>query len=402
MADKILARLTDQGHDCVQWLVENGSTDLKQEEGNLEDLANSAQNKPVTLLLPASTVLLLAIDLPVKSTKQINQALPFALDDLLADDVENYHLAWYREPKGKVYVAAISHETLQNYLLRFQEHAIALVGAYPETLCLPFEDNCCSILIDKDKQNAILRTGQWLGGGIDAEDLYVYMTKLLAENPQLTALQIWSNDATPQDLSNLPTDIAQHQFESTLQLLQPSADQLREEFNLLTGPYSRNSADDWQWRKWLPALGIFLLAITIQTGVLSKNYWAQESELAALEAQTLALFKQSFPEVKRIVNIKVQAEQQLADLKKQGAGNGSRFMRLLYASGMAINANPSFQLRQLDFVNNLLQLQLNVPDISQLEQFKQQLETNDGMSVKILSAESTQNSVEAHLEISQK
>jgi len=53
-------------------------------------------------------------------------------------------------------------------------------------------------------------------------------------------------------------------------------------------------------------------------------------------------------------------------------------------------------------VNEMLQLQLTAPSISQIEQFKLQLESGNALSVKILSAESGQNAVEVHLEIREK
>jgi type II secretory pathway component PulL len=77
-------------------------------------------------------------------------------------------------------------------------------------------------------------------------------------------------------------------------------------------------------------------------------------------------------------------------------------MRLLYQSGEILGANPGFQLRQLDFVNDVLQVQLNAPDISRVEQFKQQLEGSAAVSVKVQSAEAGQNAVVAHLEIREK
>lgn len=400
MADRILARLVDQSGDCVQWLHLGTANGSEPEQGTLQDLATSAINTPVTLLLPAADVLLLAVDLPVKSASQIQKALPFALEDLFADDVETYHLTWHHPPKDKVYVAAISHELMKAQLVRFDEAGIKLAAIYPETLCLPYQDNSCSILIDKGC--AILRAGTWLGGGLDVDDLPVWVGRLATEFPHIDSLQVWGDKAMMQLLNELPIEVVHNPPSSPLLILQSAAVSLNEEFNLLSGSYRRNNADEWQWQKWLPALGIFLFAALLQTGSLLNGYWTQKAELAALETQSLAFFKQTFPGVNRIVNIKVQAEQQLAELAKQGGGTGSRFMRLLYGSGMALNANPGFQLQQLDFVNDQLQLQLSVPDISQLEGFKQQLQAACTCSVKILSAETSQNAVEAHLEITEK
>jgi general secretion pathway protein L len=400
MADQILTRFINQENDAVEWLPINDSIPSEPVQGTLKDLAIFAKNKQVILLLPASDVLFLGVNLPIKSASQINKALPFALEDLLADEIETYHLVWYRQPKDMLYVAVISHDKFQAYLLGFQELGIELTGVYSETLCLPFDDQTCSILIDQ--QNAILRTGQWLGGGIDVEVLSVWIDKLIAENPELQSLQIWQTSKTKPLLNELTINKTHHEIDSPLLLFQMAAAKLGEGFNLLSGSYGRKTTTDLQWKKWLPALVIFGLAAFIQTGIMLKSYWSQKTELAALETQTLALFKQSFPDVKRIVNIKVQAEQQLADLKKQQPGNGSRFIRLLYGTGQILSANSAFQLQQLDFTNDILQLQLTAPEMTQLEQFKQQLENSNELSVKILSAESAQNALEAHLEIREK
>jgi general secretion pathway protein L len=400
MAENIIARLSSSQPDlCVQWLLITDATPSELRQGTLQELADYAKNEPITLLLPASYVLLLALDLPVKTSSQIKKALPFALDDLLADDVEAYHLLWHRQPNNKVYVAAISHDKFQAYLSPFQAVGIELDAVYPETLCLPFEDRSCSILIDQ--QNAVLRSGQWLGGGIDAEVLPAFVAMLLEENPQLEHLQVWNAGTTAHRLSELPIHQIVHVQDSPLKILQAGAIKLNEECNLLSGRYRRKTETTWQWQKGLPALGIILVAVLIQTVVMLNGYWKQKSELATLETQTMTLFKQTFPEVHRIVNIKAQAEQQLTELKKQSSVNGSRFMSLLYHSGEVLSTNPDFKLRQLEFVNDMLQLQLTAPDISQVEQFKQQLESSHELSVKIQSAEAGQNTVEAHLEIRQ-
>jgi hypothetical protein len=67
-----------------------------------------------------------------------------------------------------------------------------------------------------------------------------------------------------------------------------------------------------------------------------------------------------------------------------------------------LNVNPGFEIRQLDYINDSLQVHLIAPTISQVEQVKQQLESSNQLSVKIQSAEANQKGVEVHYEIKQK
>lgn len=400
MAESMLVRLINQQDLIVQWLAvkPTGVTEIQQ--GNLQALAKSIDNRSVILLLPASDVLLLAIDLPVKSNNQIKKALPFALEELMADEMETYHLVWHRQAKGQVYVAAINREKFKTCLASFQEYGIKLAGVYAEILCLPYLENSCSLLIEH--QNAILRTGQWLGGGIEVEVLPIVLDKIRQDNPNLATLQYWSTSEPAQWLAELPINLTHHTIDPSLLLLESAGTKLTGELNLLTGDFEPKNTQPVKWKKWLPALAIILITALLQTGVLLNSYWQQKTELASLETKTLSLFKQTFPEIKRIVNIKVQADQQLIDLQKQSTGKGSPFMQLLYQTGQVLSVNPDFEIRQLDYINDSLQVQLNAPTISQVEQVKQQLESSKQLSVKIQAAEANQQGVEVHYEIKQK
>lgn len=400
MAEPIIVRLINQQDLIVQWLSAKPSWSPEIQQGNLQALAKSIDNSAVILLLPASDVLLLAIDLPVKSNNQIKKALPFALEELMADEMETYHLVWHRQAKGQVYVAAINREKFKACLASFQEYGIKLDSVYSETLCLPYLENSCSLLIEH--QNAILRTGQWLGGGIEVEMLPIVLDKIRLDNPNLATLQCWSASEPSQWLSELPFNLTHHTTDPSLLLLESAVTKLTGELNLLTSDFAQKNTQRVPWKKWLPALAIILITALLQTGLFLNSYWQQKTQLASLETQTLSLFKQTFPEVTRIVNIKVQADQQLIDLQKQSTGKGSPFMSLLYQTGQVLSVNPGFEIRQLDYINDSLQVQLIAPTISQVEQVKQQLESSNQLLVKIQSAEANQKGVEVNYEIKQK
>jgi general secretion pathway protein L len=400
MAEPIIVRLINQQDLIVQWLSAKPSWSPEIQQGNLQALAKSIDNSAVILLLPASDVLLLAIDLPVKSNNQIKKALPFALEELMADEMETYHLVWHRQAKGQVYVAAINREKFKACLASFQEYGIKLDSVYSETLCLPYLENSCSLLIEH--QNAILRTGQWLGGGIEVEMLPIVLDKIRLDNPNLASLQCWSASEPSQWLSELPFNLTHHTTDPSLLLLESAVTKLTGELNLLTSDFAQKNTQRVPWKKWLPALAIILITALLQTGLFLNSYWQQKTQLASLETQTLSLFKQTFPEVTRIVNIKVQADQQLIDLQKQSTGKGSPFMSLLYQTGQVLSVNPGFEIRQLDYINDSLQVQLIAPTISQVEQVKQQLESSNQLLVKIQSAEANQKGVEVNYEIKQK
>ena len=240
------------------------------------------------------------------------------------------------------------------------------------------------------------------GGGIDTDALSIVLNKILSDNPDLHALECWSVGEPAMWLSGLSVNLSYHEADPGLLLLNADIKKKGGQLNLLTGEFERKNSRTVEWKRWLPALCIIFITFFLQIGFLLNSYWQKKTELATIEAQTTSLFKQTFPEVKRLVNIKVQAEQQLVDLKKQSIKKGGKFMPLLYQTGEVITANPGLEIRQLDYINEILQVQLNATDISQVEQVKQQLESSNELLIKVQSAEANPKGVEVHYEITQK
>lgn len=390
MAEKFLVRFSDRYQESLEWLCLD-SPDSEPQSGCLADAAEAATGKEAVLLLPASEVLLQEIDLPVKSNVQIKKALPFAMEELLAEDVEHYHFAWFRLPLGKLAVAAVAHEKLAAYVERFRKVGLELDGVYPDCLCLPYRPGAVSVLFDDDL--ALMRLGQCQGGCIEIAFFPRLLSKL-SDDASVHQLYVWARHMP----ADFPFEYCRESYSTPLQLFAEGyhADS---ELNFLSGPYAPKHKSGDRWRQWIPALVIAVIAMMIQyAGLLNQNR-QQRNSLAMLETQTLDLFKQSFPEVKRIVNVKAQADQQLAELKK-GAATSSGFMRILFKSGEFLKGNLGVRLRKLNFVNDSLQLQLEATDIGELERFKQDLQSQ--LQVRILSADNGVHGVEAQLEIREK
>ncbi|TAN64918.1 MAG: hypothetical protein EPN17_18245 [Methylobacter sp.] len=391
MAEPILARIFDDMDDLYEWsdLVENAAI----RQGSLQQLAQAAANTAVILLLPATEVLLIELNLPISSHRQLKKALPYALEDYLANDVEAYHWVWSKQPGDKIAVAAIAHQKLASWLQCFSEAGIKLQGVYAETLFVPVHENTVSILLDKNR--AIVRFSPWHGGGIDRDFLPAFIENTLAEH---TKIQLWHSQPCA-DL-NWPKQLTVNciAIDSALSQLRPDK---KNELNLLAGIYSPDQPGKVRWKTWLPAATLMLLAALMQYGAALTSYRHSQTQLAELENSNRQLFRQTFPQIKRIVNIKAQAEQELLVLRKHRGNNGSIYLRLLYQSAQILSQDALLQLQALDFVGGVLSLHLTGVGIAQIENFKQLMEKNPGVKVNIQSAETGNNGLSAHIDISE-
>lgn len=398
MAETLLARCVQT--DRCEWTELSAPDTVHQ--GDWQDLSRAAHAAKVILLLPATQVLLFTVDLPGVPSRQLQKALPYAIEDWLANEVETYHLVWHKLPEGKVAVAAIAHELLQAIVGHCQSSGIPLAALYAETLLLPFTDGMVSVLLTG--QQAAVRYGPWQGGGGDLELLPLLIARAFENTTEggwpekPPTVQIFGG---PLAEGAWPEGMAA-QFVPVEQPLLMLAANLPDKpiLNLLSGPYSPTDASGLRWQYWLPACALLVLAVCLQYGVTLNHYWHGQKQLEALETANKDLFKQTFPEIKRIVNIKAQAEQGLQALRKQSHDTGSVYLRLFYQTGAALAQNPNLQMQAFDFSNNMLSLQLTAPDLADIEQFKQLMQNSHGLNVTIQSADKNAQGIFAHINIS--
>jgi len=365
--------------------------------GGLAELAAAAGERAAILVWPASAALLLEIDLPLRSAGQIAKALPFALEDLLAEDAERYQLSWHRPARGQaIAVAAVGRELLAAVIDNFAEAGVRLSMALPEALLLPWQAGQTAVLLERD--DGVFRYGEWLGGGGERSLCGVLLDKLYAGGQAQGDIQLWA--ATGDDCAGLPAGIERHGAAEPLSLYArqwPAAGAL----NLLVGDYAPQVRRRNPLKPWLPAAAILSIALLAQLAGQWQLQRRQQQQLQTLEAGTEALFRQTFPEIKRLVNVKAQADQQLLALQEQSRLNTAGFLALLHVVGGPLKEAPQLRLQRLQFDGDSLQIKLLAPDAASVEQFKRQLGGENGPQVDILAVAGVADGVEAEIAIRQ-
>ena len=369
-----------------QWLDLAVTEDLVC-SGCLIELADAAQQRPLIMVWPAVSALLVEIDLPLRNTAQISKALPYAMEDLLAEDVDRYHLVWHRQvASGRVVVAAVTHELLAEFCQRFESVGLILQMVLPEPLLLPWQSGECGLLVDT--QQAVFRHAEWLGGGGEIDLSILLLQKLHQQNEVGDTLCVWSDTESAQveDFCNdWPGKIHKQKSMQPLVLCRQQW-QFAKPLNLLTGDYAIRTADSADLTKYWPAAAIVLVALLLQVVMQWQLVSRQQQQLQAIQASSEALFKQAFPEIKRLVNLKAQADQRLSELQQQNSQQQSGFLPLLYRSGMHLKDDRQIKIQRLQFSNDSLQFRISAADTSSIEQFERRL-TDEGLQVERLTGE---------------
>ena len=129
MSEYVVIRLAVEDQ-AVEWVLvdSNGTRRSGVSSGDLEQAATAAGDHAVIVLVPAEDVLLTSVHIPARSQAKIRAALPFALEEDLADDVEDLHFAvGDRQENNRLPVAVVSREKMSRWQERLDEAGIVSV-----------------------------------------------------------------------------------------------------------------------------------------------------------------------------------------------------------------------------------------------------------------------------------
>jgi general secretion pathway protein L len=116
-----------------------------------------------TLFVPGEDVLLLAVDLPIASRRHRMEALPFAIEDRIAEPLDAVHIAIGAQLSPNRYLAAVvKHARMREWIERAEAEGFGHLPLVPDPLSLPVPSpGHWSVDVRGDR--AIVRNGDGTG-----------------------------------------------------------------------------------------------------------------------------------------------------------------------------------------------------------------------------------------------
>ncbi|GAD61614.1 type II secretion system protein GspL, partial [Aquipseudomonas alcaligenes] len=169
------------------------------------------------------------------------------------------------------------------------------------------------------------------------------------------------------------------------------------ECNLAQGPFARREPSG-HWARWRPLAALLGLWLVLQWGFNLAQGWYLQCEGERYAEASEALYRELFPEDSKLINLRAQFDQHLAEA--QGGGQ-QQLLQLLDQAAAAIGEEGArVQVQQLDFnaERGDLALNLQASDFSALESLRTRLQ-EAGLAVDMGSASREDNGVSARLVI---
>lgn len=377
-AQPVLFRLLSP--DQAEWLQPDG----RVQHGPLTAFAEQAPGVRPILIVPGEAVILQPIIAPSRKRSTWARAVPYALEDQLAEDIEALHFVLGNAlDEGRLPVAVIGHDTLRDWLQTCEQSGLTPAAAIPEPLLLPWREGFWSVLLEHGR--AVVRTGRWQGFATERETLALWLTEALSEvgEAKPRGLCIWG-EAIP-ELAETPLAELENQVESTsveTLSLYTTAYQPTTSLNLLQGPYSRQASWGRWLRPWRTTAALAGVLLILQGGTLIYNHWRLQKEMVWLNTEMERLYKEAVPGATRIVNPKAQLEARLRELRPTNTG-GSTFFELLQRSGQPLGNFPDISLRGLNYRDGQLDLSLQGGAPAVLDQLRQQFNQQPSLQVEM-------------------
>lgn len=373
------------------------------------ELAEEIEQQPrpdtvkLLLLLPAEYAQVRRIDLPKMSRRQARQAIPFILEESIAGEIDQQHIAWsIQHAERKATCSIIKKEwmvSIRELIGATTSYEVVLV---PESLIV-FHQERHSLTVLSD-QRAILCNGQEafaiqysaLTDQLHAEDISeIRIIDNLEFNDGLDEIDQYS-DATHEAVHTT-------RVPSYFDLLDIQDLPALEKLNLLTGPYTiaKQSTKGDRFLKY--SVGLFLLTWVlhlVSDAALAWHFHQKEIDAAQ---QAKGLFSQYFPS--KPYPRSLARYLQSVKSPSQTASSESHFIEsysLLLSSlktGNLLNTVTPIGIRY-EKEKNTLSATLSVPDVSFSDTVIKAIRDNNGKA-SLISANNSEDGATIRIAMTQ-
>ncbi len=397
MATTIYIRLGDSPEQQVSWLARGDAATPSVRSEPLAKVAEKAAGARLVLFAPATEMVTLSAEVPPLTGQRLRQALPYALEEQFAGEVELLHIAHgARSDDGTIAVVALAHEQMQHWQALFATMEFRPHQMLNEALALPWRDGEWSLLLEP--QRALLRIAADTAQVFPPEQLLSLLALLWGQREEGSTPVLRVYDARPNEMGFDPGIDATVEYEQVAEPLRLMIQGMESApaINLLQGEYSRKEQIGKLWRPWRLTAALAGAWLALQSVTAVWEYFTLSSRDAELYAAIEQVYRDTFPQAKNVVNPRLQMERKLDELR--GGGSGTAFIHLMAGSGPVLANSKGVKVQSLRYKTGELEFELDVEGLPVLDQLKSTLQEKK-LNVEVRSATAKGDRVESRIVI---
>ncbi len=403
MAKNVIIHLPVVGEDLAYWAVADDKGGLVSDEstGTLSEAAKAVDGRRAMLVVPGDDVLLAEASVPGGSAARAMQAVPYALEDQLADDVDQLHFALGSKDKNDVYpVAVVGRDTMDTVNDQCRAAGLRVSEIVPETLALPkfngsdIGESAWTALIDKEQ--AVVRMNGYKGFATDASMAGIMLNGAREDlpddvNASMVVYRTSSTSSLPA-LENIETET--RECDSRLSLY-ASGLASAPRINLQQGEYNPKTKFNNNWKPWRWTAMLLVVLGSLFMGGKFAEYQQLKSQTDALDTQIASTFKSALPGVK----MQRPVAQMKSRLKQLSGGSPEGFINSLHHITAGLKNQPQTTVRSISFRNDRFELDITTDAIPTLDLLKADLLKLGGLTMTVQSANRERDGVRSRIRI---
>ena len=394
-----------QADTAIVWHVFGDGALLLSGRDPLSELAAATRASfgagETLVLIPGELVLLTSVRIPSRQMRQIKQALPYQVEELIAENIEDVHLAlppFKPEANAAMPVAVVRHHLLIDWLDQLYQHGIKADRVCPDSLTVPWRLHSRSFFVGGER--VVFRSERY-GAQVffkSQTGAYLQLLKRQLAADELGAVPRYVVASGPEDSDaaralqqaiaaefGVEVELSEYAESATEVLAAEAVRNADSAINLLQGGYAVQQVGDGA--QWLRTVKVAAAALAVYAAVtVASGIWFSW-QAGVVEKQTFAYYHELFPQERRVVSPRKQMQAHLG-----GGGVKASPLPLLTKTALGLRSDLSahdgaMQLDELryDQQHDDLQLQLRAPTLEVLDHVKQQL-GGVGLQVDISSA----------------
>jgi general secretion pathway protein L len=357
--------------------------------GGLAELATCAADRLVWLF-DSRHVQLAEVELPAAGRREQAQALPFALEEQLLSPLDELSFAAHALSATRQACAVVATSLLEAGLDACERAGLRVTHCVPDVLCVPWQAGRWSLLFAGDA--AWLRCDRYRGQRFSAALWRPFLEQSLADCDDEQRVQVYGAD--PALCAEIAAVSPALRVEAVAGGLDPlvrfaGAYEAGATIDLLSALPRRRGTQARAARPWWWASAATLLLTALAHAAFL--VWHTEdlaARLAEAQGRTLGTFRELFPGVTRVEDVRAQATQALNEIAARGPVRAP-FLDLLATAGAGIAGGTAdgLVLESVTYGNGALEVRVRAQDMGGLERYQQAL-ADAAVAVQLLSVES--------------
>ena len=366
-------------------------------------------------IIPTVDVTPCAARIPGRQKRMIRQALPFAVEEQLAQDIDSVHLALGTQKRNEWQVAAIDRGRMDAYAAWFDTFGYPVRAIHADAMLLPAGQHQWTILVEGSQALIQEHDSGWYE--VPVEGLSVFLDSLIEAN----------GTEAPPSARVLVTPQAAEQHRMALASLEQHPDALihvetleqlplhlmveslvaghAEAINLCQGDYAPESSGHSPLRRWRPVAIVAAIGIVAQLGFMLAEGIYYRNQAQRFDEQAVAIYREYFPDesgthagnLRRVAEGKIRAA--------RDGGSGGDFLAMLRATGQQyqdLDDPESLRFDTIQFSRSRgeLRIELRGESFAQLDAMRNGL-SGSGFSARIGSVVNSDDGTEARLTVRQ-